>query len=77
MITQTIVKEKISQFTKQPISKLQDQALLSDIITESFVLIEMVMELQDEFKVRFVQEDLQDIKTVADLTQLFLDRANK
>ena len=77
MITQDIVKEKISQFTKQPISHLQDQALLSDIITESFVLIEMVMELQEEFKVRFVQEDLQNIKTVSDLTQLFLDRANK
>ncbi len=77
MIAEGIIKEKISQFTKLPISHLQDQALLTDIVTESFVLIEMIIQLQEEFNVRLVQEDLQDIKTVADLTQLFLDRVNK
>lgn len=75
MLVQSTVKEKICQFVKLPISKLQDEALLTDVITESFVLIEMIIELQEEFNVRFVQEDLQDIKTVADLTQLFVNRA--
>ena len=75
MLAQNTVKEKISQFANLPISKLQDEALLTDVITESFVLIEMIMELQEEFNVRFFQEDLQDIKTVEDLTQLFVNRA--
>ncbi len=75
MLAQNTVKEKISQFVKLPISKLQDEALLTDVITESFVLIEMIMELQEEFNVRFLQEDLQDIKTVGDLSQLFVNRA--
>lgn len=75
MLAQATVKDKISQFSKLPISKLQDEALLTDVITESFVLIEMIIELQEEFNVRFVQKDLQDIKTVGDLTQLFVNRA--
>ncbi|MDZ8187707.1 MAG: acyl carrier protein [Nostoc sp. ChiSLP02] len=74
MLVQSTVKEKISDFTKIPISKLQDEALLTDVIAESFVLIEMIIELQEEYRVCFLQEDLQDIKTVGDLTQLFVNR---
>ena len=58
----------------QPISKLGDDTVLTDLVVESFALIEMVIELQEEFKVRLVQDDLKNVKTVGDLTSLIESR---
>jgi acyl carrier protein len=68
------IKEKIASLLKQPISKLSDETLLTDLVVESFALIEMVIELQEEFKVRLVQDDLKNVKTVTDLTDLIESR---
>jgi len=68
------IKEKIAFLLKHPISKLADETLLTDLVVESFALIEMVIELQEEFKVRLVQDDLKDVKTVGDLTSLIESR---
>ena len=68
------IKEKIAFLLKQPISKLADETLLTDLVVESFALIEMVIELQEEFKVRLVQDDLKNVKTVGDLTSLIESR---
>jgi len=68
------IKEKIASLLKQPISKLGDETLLTDLVVESFALIEMVIELQEEFKVRLVQDDLKSVKTVADLANLIESR---
>ena len=65
------VKEKLAAFLKQPAAKLSDDILLSDLVAESFALVEMVIELQEEFGVRFVQDDLKNVKTLGDLTALF------
>ena len=70
------VKEKMADFLKQPVSKLEDDIVLTNLVAESFALVEMVIELQEEFGVRLVQEDLKDVKTVGDLTGLFESRAN-
>ena len=70
------VKEKISNFVNQPISNLEDGILLTDLVAESFVMIEMMIELQEEFGVRFfVQEDFRDVKTVGDLIVLLENHA--
>ena len=65
------VKEKMASCLRQPIFKLQDGTVLTDLVAESFILVEMVIELQEEFGVRLVQEDLKDVKTVGDLIQVF------
>jgi acyl carrier protein len=44
-------------------------------VAESFVLVEMAIELQEEFHVRLLQEDLNGVRTVADLTRLVASRA--
>ncbi len=75
MVNENSVKEKISLFLRQPVSKLKDEILLIDLIADSFALIEMVIELQEEFELSFVQSDIKDVKTVGDLTQLFVNRA--
>jgi acyl carrier protein len=69
------VKEKMATLLNQPVSKLEDGAVLTTLVVESFALIEMVIELQEEFGVRLVQEDLRDVKTVGDLTELIASRS--
>jgi acyl carrier protein len=76
MIEKDKVKEKIADFLRQPVSKLEDDTALTSLVAESFALVEMVIELQEEFGVRLVQEDLKNVKTVGDLTELFESRAN-
>ena len=75
MVDRTRVKEKMASLLKQPASKLDDEAVLTSLVVESFALIEMVIELQEEFGVRLVQEDLKDVKTVGDLTALIESRS--
>ena len=72
---QALFKEKMAAFLKIKISKLVDEAVLTDLVAESFVLVEMVIELQEEFSVRLVQEDLKHVKTVNDLIQVFQSHA--
>jgi len=68
------VKEKISSFLKQPLTRLQDDVLLTNLVVESFILVEMIIELQDEFGVGLVQEDMRHVKTVGQLTDLLVSR---
>jgi acyl carrier protein len=54
-----------------PEERLADEALLSDLVEESFALIEMMIELQEEFEVRaFIQDDFKAIRTVGELIAL-------
>jgi acyl carrier protein len=75
MLDKNDIKEKMARLLKQPVSKLEDGAVLTTLVAESFALIEMVIELQEEFRVRLVQEDLRDVKTVGDLTGLIANRS--
>lgn len=64
------VKQSMSEILKQPVGKLEDEAVLRDLVTDSFVLIDMVIELQDDYDVLLVQDDLKAVKTVGDLVKL-------
>jgi acyl carrier protein len=54
--------------------KSQDQvpleALLTDIVPDSFALVELLIGLQEDLGIRLDQEDLAKIKTVGQLMQL-------
>jgi acyl carrier protein len=67
MIDPQAVREKIAAFLKLPPARLNDAATLTDLVHESFLLIQLVIELQEEFNARLLQEDLKDVKTVQDL----------
>lgn len=68
-------KEKISRFLKKPIGQLDEDAVLMDLVNESFLLVEMVIELQEEFGLRLVQEDLRTVRTVGDLIRVLLSKS--
>jgi len=75
MLDKNQFKAKMASLLRQPVTKLDDDAVLTDLVVESFLLIEMVIELQEEFGVRLVQEDLREVKTVGDLVNLFASRS--
>jgi acyl carrier protein len=64
------VRKRIADTLQLPLAKLTDERLLTDIVRESFAMVEMVIDLQEEFGVRLDQAELKQLKTVADLTAL-------
>jgi acyl carrier protein len=49
---------------------------LTDLVTDSFVLVQLAVELQDEFDVVFHAEDLDRVQVVGDLVDLVRSRAS-
>lgn len=64
------VRQRIAETLQLPLAKLADDRLLTDVVTESFAMVEMVIDLQEEFGIRLDQAELKQLKTVADLTAL-------
>ena len=59
------IREKVAkQLHRQP-ADLEDAATLTDLVVDSFLLVDMVISLQDDLGVILVQDDLKDVKTVA------------
>lgn len=71
------IREKIASLLRQPVARIRDDSLLSDLATESFVLIEMIIELQDDLGIRLVQEDLKNVRSVGDLIRLLENQSAK
>ncbi len=74
-IDSATVKSRISDTLQLPLAKLADDRLLTDVVTESFAMVEVVIDLQEEFGVRLEQAELKKLKTVADLTALVAAKA--
>lgn len=71
-LSQANLKKKISEFLKIEDSSFDDQTELKNLVQDSFLLVELVMGLQEDFDVRVMQDDLRDVKTAGDLIQVFL-----
>jgi len=72
MTSPSAVKKRMAAFLRQPDERLADQTALASLVHESFVLIQLVMDLQEEFGAQLVQDDLRDVKTVGDLVGVIL-----
>ena len=59
----------IAGFIKQPADKVTPDKEIAALVRESFVLIQMVVELQETLGVRLMQEDLAPVKTVGQLIE--------
>lgn len=75
MSVQQSVRDKISQILKQPVASVRDDVMLTDLVRESFALIELAIELQEDYDVQFGQDDLNTVRTVADVLELVASRA--
>ena len=74
MKTREKVRTTMAEVLGHATSRVEDSALLTDLVNSSFLLVEMVIELQEEFGVRFQQADLADVKTAGDLIDLVISR---
>lgn len=54
-----------------PVERIEDEARLAELVPGSFLLVEMIIELQEEFDVRFGQTEMQTVDTVGQLLDLF------
>jgi acyl carrier protein len=69
MDTAQDVTQFIAAFLKQAPDKVRPELELTALVKESFVLIQMVVEMQESLKVRLVQDDLAKVKTVGQLIE--------
>lgn len=68
------VKRTIAEVGGMTADAVADGARLDELITDSFTLVELVIELQEQHAVRLTQEDLRPVRTVRDLVRLIQTR---
>ncbi len=56
-------------------SRVKPDVVLTDLVSDSYRLVEMAIELQDDYDVIFSQADLSTVTTVGDLAELVRSRA--
>lgn len=76
VVSKDFVKEQIATFLKAPTIDLREDMPLNSIIADSFMVVEMMIELQEICGVRLQQDDLKGVKTLGDLTSLIETRAH-
>ncbi len=64
------VRNKIAEILGHTSEMVLDGAELANLVSSSFLLVEMVIELQEEFDVRFQQVDMNEVATVGQLLDL-------
>lgn len=64
------VRTKMAQVLGHAEEKIADDAVLTELVNSSFLLVEMVIELQEEFDIRFQQADMNEVSTVGQLLDL-------
>jgi acyl carrier protein len=65
------IRSRIAEIIGQPLDRLQDQAPLVDLVSSSFLLVELIIDLQEEFDVRFGQAEMQDVISIGQLLDLY------
>lgn len=74
MIDRDKFKQKMSECLRVPVARLEDSAVMTNLVSDSFILVDMVIELQEEFDVQIMQEHLKQVVTVSDLIRTFDDQ---
>jgi acyl carrier protein len=75
MIEPAKTKETLARLCRKPLAKVTDEALMTDLVSDSFALVEVVIELQEELGVRLVSEHLKGVKTVGDFARVVAERS--
>ena len=68
------VRARMAEVLGSTPDRMRDESVLTDLVNSSFLLVEMVIELQEEFDVRFQQSDLAEVANVGQLLDLVESR---
>jgi len=74
MNDRTMVIGKIAELLEIEPTSIDVNAPLFSLTSSSFRVVELVIELQEEFGVSFGQEDMNGVETVGDLVALIVSR---
>lgn len=74
MVERNDIRKRIAALLEVDVTEVHDEAMLFDIVTSSFRIVELVIELQELYDVRFHQEDMQAVATIGDLLELIVRR---
>ena len=69
------VNRRIAQVLGVSASRVKPDVVLTDLVSDSYRLVEMAIELQDDYDVVFTQADLSGVTTVGELVELVRSRA--
>jgi acyl carrier protein len=69
-VTFGAVLERVATLVPLPSVAPTPETELRDIVRESFTLVEVVVDIQEEFAVFFTQEEMNEVTTLGDLTAL-------
>jgi len=75
-LNESEVMSNIASFFKKDVGSINREDDLKSYVQDSFLLVELVMTLQEDLSVRLLQEDLKDVKTVGDLIQVFMSKSS-
>jgi acyl carrier protein len=75
MLDNQTVKTRITEVLNVSPEKVKETALLQELVMDSFILIDLVIDLQNTFNVRLNQEDLTEVKSVGDLISVLQAKA--
>ena len=67
IISRDFLKQRIAAFIKVSASDIADDLPLSRLVADSFMVVELMIELQETCGVRLRQEDVKDVGTVGEL----------
>lgn len=64
------IRQKIAQFTKLSVASITDDKEITDLVSDSFMLVELLLSIQEQFKIELEQEDLEQVISVRQLLTL-------
>jgi acyl carrier protein len=68
---------RISSLISVPIERLSPDATVAELVPDSFMFIEVAVDLQEEFDIILTQHDLKDVHTLGDLAALLEARQSE
>lgn len=70
--TREAVRTLIVEILDLPTEKAGDTTELASLVHNSFLLVELIIELQETFDVRFGQAEMQAVRSIGQLIDLFV-----
>ncbi|MCP5245547.1 MAG: acyl carrier protein [Burkholderiales bacterium] len=68
------IKQKIATLTRLSIDSISDDKEISDLVSDSFMLVELFLSIQEQFQIELDQEDLEHVITVRQLLTLIQEK---
>lgn len=74
MTSKSSIKQQLADFVRIPVDRLAEDRALTDVIADSFIMVEMLLNLQEDLRVELSTEDLEGVHTVGELVDMLAAR---